>query len=584
MRMTFGAEDEGAYYRRRDELGEGFARWLNEHDLPGDPNDAGLLMDWKWAYSDGRLDRWLVSDVDEFLLEWCPRKVVVPAKECAEIPISVAAFVEFLADTGMLAPGSAAPAAVREHCERNVGRFVHEMGDPASFGTAANPFADEDAFDLDAEMPEIAPIRIPPESERLSAVRAAPVMRQLRTLAEYCAPPGRKLTPKGNLQLADARHLVAALETGDDPTLGGVRTLQSSEELPGLSRLLHIAREAGVVRRQKGRLVAVARFAALDECAAYEKVALAAVAAGRSRHSFLGVFAEFDAVAHAWTTALLAEMLRHGSSGIETSLVDELTGDFVQTVAPGMSEFMNSAVAELAYEKLDELLDLGVLGHGGTDQQAGHIALTPAGVPVAVELLRQAGFEVAIRPEPADADVTAIVDLFAHLGDEELRREVDEWLAARPDRRAAATELAAESLAAHRDTVTAMTGIALVSRFAADHAVDALRPHLEGPHDGLVLQWLIAKDELDPESVDPARLTAGLVDFLAVGLDTAGPEEVVAVLGNGAPDGGAAILDGIWWLEHPRLPDVLEAIGAHHPDKAVAKAARKALMKHKSRG
>jgi hypothetical protein len=83
--------------------------------------------------------------------------------------------------------------------------------------------------------------------------------------------------------------------------------------------------------------------------------------------------------------------------------------------------------------------------------------------------------------------------------------------------------------------------------------------------------------------VEPTQLAAGLVDFLAVALEIAGPEEVVAVLSNGAPDGGAAILEGIWRLDHPRLDDVLEAIGSHHPDKAVAKAARKALMKHKSR-
>jgi hypothetical protein len=83
--------------------------------------------------------------------------------------------------------------------------------------------------------------------------------------------------------------------------------------------------------------------------------------------------------------------------------------------------------------------------------------------------------------------------------------------------------------------------------------------------------------------VEPTQLAAGLVDFLAVALEIAGPEEVVAVLSNGAPDGGAAILDGIWRLDHPRLPDVLEAIGGHHPDQAVAKAARKALMKHQSR-
>jgi hypothetical protein len=49
MRMTFDAEDEHAYYRTRDELGGRFAQWLNTHGMPGDPNDAGLLMDWKWS-------------------------------------------------------------------------------------------------------------------------------------------------------------------------------------------------------------------------------------------------------------------------------------------------------------------------------------------------------------------------------------------------------------------------------------------------------------------------------------------------------------------------------------------------------
>jgi hypothetical protein len=204
-------------------------------------------------------------------------------------------------------------------------------------------------------------------------------------------------------------------------------------------------------------------------------------------------------------------------------------------------------------------------------------------VPIAVQLMRQAEVEVPIRPEPADADVTAIVDLFADLGEEELRREVAEWFAAQPDPRAAAAALAAESLAAHRDTVTAVTGITLLDTLAADHAVDVLRPHQEGPHDGLVLQWLITKDVLDPESVDPARLMSGVVDYLAVGLDTAGPGEVVDVFSDGLPDGGIEVLGQIWRLDHPRLPDVLDAIGSHHPVKAVAKAARKALMKHKSR-
>src|SRR5206468_1540519 len=131
---------EDAYFRRRDELGEQFAQWLDTHGVAGDPNDAGLLMDWKRSYADGRLDNWSVPDVHEFLIEWCPRKLSATPADCAEIPLSVAAFVEFLAHTGMLAPGSAAPPTIRKHCERNVDRFVREMGDPTNFGMAKSLF------------------------------------------------------------------------------------------------------------------------------------------------------------------------------------------------------------------------------------------------------------------------------------------------------------------------------------------------------------------------------------------------------------------------------------------------------------
>jgi hypothetical protein len=101
-------------------------------------------------------------------------------------------------------------------------------------------------------------------------------------LADYCAAPGRPLTGQSNLRLADARHLVTALQTGDDPELGGHHKLQSAEDLPSLSRLVRLALDASVVRRKQGKLVAVARFAGLDEVMAYEKVVRAAVTAGLS--------------------------------------------------------------------------------------------------------------------------------------------------------------------------------------------------------------------------------------------------------------------------------------------------------------
>src|SRR5690349_20422835 len=140
MRMRFTVEDERAFSARRDALGEQFARWLNAQKVPGDPNDAGLLMDWKFGYADGALDTWAVADVGEFLFGWCPRKLSAGPEECAEIPVSVAAFVEFLAHTGLLARGSDLPSQVRRYCERNTARFVREMGNPANFGMAKSLF------------------------------------------------------------------------------------------------------------------------------------------------------------------------------------------------------------------------------------------------------------------------------------------------------------------------------------------------------------------------------------------------------------------------------------------------------------
>ena len=76
-------------------------------------------MDWKFGYGDDALDTWTVGDVGEFLFGWCPRKLSAGPEESAEIPVSVAAFVEFLVHTGQLARGSDLPSEVRRYCERN---------------------------------------------------------------------------------------------------------------------------------------------------------------------------------------------------------------------------------------------------------------------------------------------------------------------------------------------------------------------------------------------------------------------------------------------------------------------------------
>ena len=49
------------------------------------------------------------------------------------------------------------------------------------------------------------------------------------------------------------------------------------------------------------------------------------------------------------------------------------------------------------------------------------------------------------------------------------------------------------------------------------------------------------------------------------------------------PEQTSEVLDHLWRAEHERTSDVLDALGRHHPDKKIAKAARKSLMKLRNR-
>lgn len=620
--MQFDAEDEGAFHRRRDELGERFAQWLSAQGVPGDPNDAGLLMDWKWGYADATLDRWTVADVREFLFGWCPRKLSAAPQRCLEIPVSVAAFVEFLAHNAMLAPGSDPPSRIRSYAEGNVGAFVQEMGDPANFGMAKSLFggggpapgagdgrdqveailrqldrlspegigaALEHTIDDDGPPPVVGPVRLPSEEDHLASIRATTIMRQLRLLADYCAPPGRSLTGKDNLSLADARHLVDALGTDTLGTDGGrsvVRSLRSVEDLPGLSHLVDIALTAGSVRRQRGRLLAVGRFAALGEVEAYEKVVRAAVSTSCRDPYDRGQFDDEH------IGELLVELLDSDPDGVEVAKLVAGVGEIAAVSSFGLGRLLTELITGQVEQQLDLLVHLGVVSITGAERCSdcdlphgltGRAALTAAGVPVAVELAREAGAEVVLRLDPVTADPAAIADLIGMIDEQEWSRDASAWLAGQPDPTAAGHALVGEITAAGRETPIAWAGLEAIGSVLGDGAAEAVRAQLGGPHDGVVLHWLVARSELDPAAVDPVRYVSGLMDVLAAVLDAGGPADLVAMLDAGDPAEHLAVLDEIWRFDHPRLPDVLETIGTHYPVKSVAKAARKTLVRHRSR-
>ena len=61
------------------------------------------------------------------------------------------------------------------------------------------------------------------------------------------------------------------------------------------------------------------------------------------------------------------------------------------------------------------------------------------------------------------------------------------------------------------------------------------------------------------------------------------PEELLGTLAlAGGPDAQIALLARLWRCPSPATATVLETVGLTHPDKPVAKAARKALFQHRS--
>ena len=74
-----------------------------------------------------------------------------------------------------------------------------------------------------------------------------------------------------------------------------------------------------------------------------------------------------------------------------------------------------------------------------------------------------------------------------------------------------------------------------------------------------------------------------LVDLGAGLLEEADPRDVVAeLLPELPPDAQAEIVAGLWRVSHPAVTDLLTALSDHHPDPAVARAARKAAFKARS--
>jgi Plasmid pRiA4b ORF-3-like protein len=263
----------------RARLLERFAAWAEQRDAGDDVGLAASLLDYKADLADGDLGRWTADDLGDFLLGWCPARLVLPDEDVPRMVPAVRLFLDFLDDARLLDAAGGRPQTLQATLEWLAPRFAEAMADSSRFGPAkavlsAMQAEGVDLEDRDAvvrfmgdfrlppevglpgmEPPEFPQVELPTLEALQEAAATAPAVRRLRALVEWVGD-GRKLTAGGNLTVADGRELAGLLGLVDPDHLPGLR-VRSSQEIPGLGVALDWAKGIRLLRVHKGRLVPV---------------------------------------------------------------------------------------------------------------------------------------------------------------------------------------------------------------------------------------------------------------------------------------------------------------------------------------
>ncbi|MDG9691931.1 hypothetical protein CJI59_21130 [Streptomyces sp. Alain-F2R5] len=284
--------------------------------------------------------------------------------------------------------------------------------------------------------------------------------------------------------------------------------------------------------------------------------------------------------------ALAASVIVPGDMG-------EPTNDVLEQVSDAMMRLddqfrMLEPVGLVAYRPVDEALmaDADEEPAAPVDEadvaRYGMVRLTPLGLYGLRTRLLEAGFDVPAVGDLADKGADALLDGTAPFPPAAAHAETELWLAGR-----GALDAARELLAAARGSDTGAPLRRLRCQQALSlvgaEAEPALREVLDDPElGGLARVWLTEHGARDVP-VPPQEMVFWLtIDTVAAQLAAEGNSEELRALVEGLARQHGGFFDTAWRVDHPATPDVLEAMGRLHPDKKVAKEARKAAFKARS--
>ncbi|MFG2812340.1 hypothetical protein [Streptomyces sp. NPDC048410] len=464
----------------------------------------------------------------------------------------------------------------------------------------------------------LPPVRLRPEAELARAALSTPLLARAARLARWAGPETR-VDAGGSLveeQLPAAAELLAL--TGDDAVAYAAEAWRVAVDT-GLVEITD--EEAGTVA--PGADLALLTGAPHDVLTLW-LVALDTVVADAGVPDLDGLAAaleeggEIDFSSLDWDPEGEAELLDGvlgnlylltvGEDGPDESPVplpalaasvivpedlDEPSNDVLEQISDTMMKLddqfrMLEPIGLVEYQPVDEELMAGAEEEPAepVDEddiaRYGMVRLTPLGLYGLRARLLEAGFEAPAVGELADKGADALLDGTASYGESAARAETEQWLGER------------EPLAAARELLAAARGAdagAPLRRLRCQQALSlvgmvaepALREVLDDPElGGLARVWLSERGAPDVPPPSQDLVFWLTVDTIAAQLQAEGNSEELQALVEGLAEQHSGFFSAAWRVEHPATPDVLEAMGRLHPDKRVAKEARKAAFKARS--
>ena len=446
----------------------------------------------------------------------------------------------------------------------------------------------------------LPPVRLASREELAAAARVAPLLRVARDLAAW-ARPARPVTTAGELAAADAAAAAAALDLSAEETRAAWAVAIGTGMVAVSGRRAGPGTQFDVLTSGGPGDVLDVWCAALQAVLGQENLdGLATALYTAARPVRLDALFEAYAAAVGALTVSADDRMVSNPNGTDTGIpadqgptpADQNAIAVDQGPAPAdqnaVAVDQESAPAfppglEPGLESgLELLADLGVVELGAEDDndEAGlTVTLSPIGVWAVRDRLSARGWRVPVLGGSAEGGAAAVLAVLADYDAEDGEAEIAAWLGRRSPEQAAEelTEAASQGSPGLRGAAFAVmdrVGAAAVPAVRRALANPVLRPH--------AAVWLREHgEEASLSREDSAWL---LVDLGAGLLEEAAPEDVVAeLLPELPPHAQADLVARLWRVEHPAVTDLLTTLSDHHPDPDVAKAARKAAFKARSR-